>query len=388
LQKRWLEFGNEISKTDFRNSRSIDSMISHQRSSVDSPSDPVKTSQNKLVMIPEQSEAQEKDPRFVSRRAFLTSATKSIAIGVGMCATPLLVFQGGCSRASTSSTQDVADLIIGQRGLSDGRFQKPRAIAIDAEDMIYVVDKTGRIQKFDTSGKFLLGWRTPAIESGKPTGLSIDVDGNVMVADTHYYQFLSYTPSGELISERTIGGVNGPDPGQFAFVTDIVRTTNGEYYCGEYGEFDRIHKYTGKGEYLDRMGEHGNGPLQFSRPQSLAIDEQGLLWVADSCNHRIQVIDWRETKPRSVAILGKQGTGPGEFQYPYGMILTKDGMIVSEFGNHRVQRLDRDGIAIGSWGRAGNRPGELNQPWAAAVDSKNRYYVVDSGNNRVQRFHF
>ena len=340
-------------------------------------------------MIPKRVEAEEKAPRFIPRRVFLTTATRSIAIGVGMCAVPSLVLQSGCKQSGTSDTSDEADLIIGQRGLSNGRFQKPRAIAIDADDMIYVVDKTGRIQKFDDAGKFLLGWRTPAIESGKPTGLSIDVDGNVMVADTHYYRFLFYKPNGELISERTIGGVNGPDPGQFAFVTDIVRTANGEYYCGEYGEFDRIHKYTGKGEYVDRMGEHGNGPLQFSRPQSLAIDEQGLLWVADSCNHRIQVIDWRETKPRSVAIFGKQGTGLGEFQYPYGMILTKDGKImVSEFGNHRVQRLDRDGNAIGSWGRAGNRPGELNQPWSAAVDSKNRYYVVDSGNNRIQRFHF
>jgi len=111
--------------------------------------------------------------------------------------------------------------------------------------------------------------------------------------------------------------------------------------------------------------------------------------VADSCNHRIQVIDWRDTKPRSVAILGKQGQAPGEFQYPYGMIFAKDGsLIVSEFGNHRVQRLDREGKPLANWGMAGNLPGELNQPWATAVDSKNRIYVVDSGNNRVQRFHF
>ena len=340
-------------------------------------------------MIPEQAGAEPNGPRFVSRRAFLHSASRSTVVGVGMYAASCVLLQTGCSQNTVGTKNDIADLIIGQRGLSDGRFQKPRAIAIDAEDMIYVVDKTGRIQKFDDTGRFILGWRTPAIESGKPTGLSIDTDGAVMVADTHYYRFLFYTPTGKLINERTIGGTNGPDPGQFAFVTDIVRTAGGEYYCGEYGEYDRIHKYTASGEYVDRMGEHGDGPLQFSRPQSLAMDEHGLLWVADSCNHRIQVIDWRESKPRSVAILGKQGAGPGEFQYPYGMILTQNGtMLVSEFGNHRVQQLERDGKPIASWGRAGSQPGELTQPWSAAVDSKNRYYVVDSGNNRVQRFHF
>lgn len=324
-----------------------------------------------------------------TRREFLVSAQRTMAVGFGICVAPNLVFQSGCTNSKEKVQLDGPDLIIGQRGLSDGRFQKPRAIAIDSGDMIYVVDKTGRIQKFDNEGKFILGWRTPAIDSGKPTGLSIDSDGSIMVADTHYYRFLFYTPDGQLMEDRTIGGTNGPDPGQFAFVTDIARTSSGAYYCGEYGEFDRIHRYTLDGKYVDRMGEHGDGPLQFSRPQSLTVDEEGLLWVADSCNHRIQVIDWRDTKPRSVAILGKQGQAPGEFQYPYGMIFAKDGsLIVSEFGNHRVQRLDREGKPLASWGVAGNLPGELNQPWATGIDSKNRIYVVDSGNNRVQRFHF
>ncbi len=323
-----------------------------------------------------------------SRRTFLRGTGKAAAAGTLAFAFPGLVLQTGCTSSLPNGLQ-TPDLVIGQRGLSDGRFQKPRAIAIDSKDMIYVVDKTGRIQKFDDRGKFILGWRTPAIESGKPTGLSIDSDGSIMVADTHYYRFLFYSPDGTLQEGRTIGGVNGPDPGQFAFVTDIVRTPNGEYYCGEYGEYDRIHKYSGDGMYLDRMGEHGVGPLQFSRPQSLAVDSEGLLWVADSCNHRIQVIDWREEKPRIVSILGKQGTEAGELQLPYGLLLAKDGsIVVSEFGNHRVQRIHRDGKAIACWGSAGNLPGELNQPWATAVDSKNRVYVVDSGNNRVQRFSF
>ncbi len=320
-----------------------------------------------------------------SRREFFEAAGKKLAEGAVFASTGL-VFQTGCTPPSRSPLQ-VPNLVIGQRGLSDGRFQKPRAIAIDTKDMIYVVDKTGRIQKFDEMGKFVLGWRTPSIESGKPTGLSIDTDGAIMVADTHYYRFLFYTSEGEMLEDKTIGGANGPDPGQFAFVTDIARTPKGEYYCGEYGEYDRIHKYSSDGEYIDRMGEHGIGPLQFSRPQSIVVDPEGFLWVADACNHRVQVIDWREEKPRLVAIIGKQGTSLGEFQLPYGMVLAKDGsIVVSEFGNHRVQRLDRNGNPIACWGAPGNLPGQLNQPWAAAIDSKNRIYVVDSGNNRVQRF--
>ena len=170
-------------------------------------------------------------------------------------------------------------------------------------------------------------------------------------------------------------------------MTDYARAPDGTIYLSEYGEYDRIYKYTADGQYVDRMGQHGDQPLEFSRPQSMAVDEQGFLWVADSCNHRIQIIDWKEDKARVVGILGEQGSGVGQLQFPYGMTLAPDDrLVVSEYGNHRVQCWTRQGKPISSWGTAGKEPGQLNQPWAVAMDSKQRVYVVDSGNNRVQRF--
>jgi len=281
-----------------------------------------------------------------------------------------------------------ADLIIGQRGLADGRFQKPRALAISPNDEIFTIDKTARVQVFDAQGTFLRGWKVPDAANGKPTGASIDpTNGHLLVADTHYFRFLNYTPQGELLADRTIGGENGYEPGQFGWVTDIARAPDGTLYLAEYGEFDRIYKYSADGQYLDRFGEHGEAPLQFSRPQTLDVDHEGLLWIADSCNHRIQVVDWREDKPRSVSILGEQGPGIGQLKFPYGMKLISDQrVLVSEFGNHRVQCWSRDGKPIASWGSAGDAPGQLNQPWAVDCDSQERVYVVDSGNNRLQRF--
>jgi DNA-binding beta-propeller fold protein YncE len=294
----------------------------------------------------------------------------------------------GCVPNRSNSVGHAVDLILGKRGLSEGRFQKPRALTIGPDDEVYVIDKTARIQVFDRNGEFLRGWSAPEAANGKPTGVSFDpVTNTLMVADTHYFRFLFYTPQGEWLEDRTIGGVNGPEPGQFGWVTDIVRAPSGILYLAEYGEYDRIYKYSADGQYIDRFGENGDGPLQFSRPQSLAVDDDGLLWIADSCNHRIQVVDWREDKPRSVEILGGLGTEPGQLQFPYGMtLLSKNRLLVSEFGNHRVQCWRRSGEPLSSWGSAGNLPGQLNQPWAVAVDSKERVYVVDSGNNRVQRY--
>ena len=322
--------------------------------------------------------------RTVCRRGFLQSAAAGLAGSL---------YLGGCVPTTLESDTSPlpssrVDLIIGQRGLADGRFQKPRALAISPNDELYVIDKTARVQAFDSNGKFLRGWKTPQWANGKPTGMTFDAKTNALVVvDTHYFQFLFYTPDGQLVESRTIGGVNGTEPGQFGWVTDFARAADGTIYLSEYGEYDRIYKYSADGEFIDRMGQHGDAPLEFSRPQSLAVDEQGLLWVADSCNHRIQVIDWRESQPRIVSILGQQGPQVGQLQFPYAMtLLSKDRLLVSEYGNHRVQCWDRQGKPLSVWGAPGKEPGQLNQPWALAIDSLERIYVVDSGNNRIQRF--
>ncbi len=295
----------------------------------------------------------------------------------------------GCVSDRTSAKQASAaipDRVWGKLGLADGRFQKPRAMTIDSNDEIYIVDKTGRVQVFDVDGNFLRLWHTPAIETGKPTGLGIDHQGNIMVADTHYFRVLFYTRTGELLEDKTIGGTNGPDIGQFAFVTDAVQDSKGNYFISEYGEFDRIQKYASDGQFICRFGETGDKPLQFSRPQCMMLDKEDHLWITDACNHRIQVIRCDQDQPELVSMIGGPGEALGQFRYPYNLWLDGDhGLYVAEFGNHRVQKLTRSGEPILAWGHPGRGVGELQQPWAIVKDSKGRLHILDTGNNRVQR---
>jgi len=295
----------------------------------------------------------------------------------------------GCVPDRNSAKQAsaaVPDRVWGKLGLADGRFQKPRAMTIDSNDEIYIVDKTGRVQVFDVDGNFLRLWHTPAIETGKPTGLGIDRQGNIMVADTHYFRVLFYTPAGELLVDKTIGGTNGPDVGQFAFVTDAVQDSQGNYFISEYGEFDRIQKYASDGRFICRFGETGDKPLQFSRPQCMMLDKEDNLWISDACNHRIQVIRCDQDRPELVNIVGSPGEALGQFRYPYNLWLDGDhALYVAEFGNHRIQKLTRSGEPILAWGHPGRSIGELQQPWAIVKDSKGRLHILDTGNNRVQR---
>jgi DNA-binding beta-propeller fold protein YncE len=304
---------------------------------------------------------------------------------IALVVVPVLLAATGCG-VPVAGQQGQAELTWGRRGISDGRLQKPRAITIDRDDHLYIVDMTGRVQVFTPDGEFVRAWRTPAIENGKPCGLGFDRDGNVLVADTHYFRVLFYTPDGKLQDEKTIGGTAGHGPGEFNFVTDVVQDSAGNYYIGEYGEFDRIQKFSADGEFLLQWGSHGIEPGQFARPQGLAIDEHDHIWVADACNHRIQVFDASGDEATLIKMWGQQGADPGQLKYPYGLVLDGQGHVyVSEFGNHRVQKFTLDGVSRGCWGRAGREVGELSRPWGLVLDSQNRIHALDTYNHRVQR---
>ena len=285
----------------------------------------------------------------------------------------------GCGESGSSIGK--LDLVWGRRGISDGRLQKPRAMAIDDADNLYIVDMTARIQVFTADGEFIRSWQTPVHENGRPTGLSIDRQGRVLVADTHYFRVLIYSRVGELLEQ--IGGTEGPGPGEFGFVTDVVDDRFGNLYVSEYGEYDRIQKLAPDGTFLMQWGGHGSEPGQFLRPQHLEIDEQDHMWVCDACNHRIQVFD---LEGNLLDVWGTAGSEPGQLYYPYALVFDdQQNVYICEYGNHRVQKFTRSGQPLGCWGSEGRAAGELYNPWALVRDHKGRIHVLDTNNHRVER---
>ncbi|QDU90603.1 Serine/threonine-protein kinase PknD [Pirellulimonas nuda] len=306
----------------------------------------------------------------LTRRCFLASSCGALLAGAAGCGDD----PGGLARL---------DVVWGRRGLADGRFQKPRAMAIDQADRLYIVDFTARIQVFDADGKFLHLWRTPEWRHGRPTGLTVAGDDRLLVADTHYYRVLPYTLAGRLLEDQVLGGVNGNAPGEFGFVTDAVYDSKGCLYVSEYGQFDRIQKFAPDGSFLLQWGTHGSAPGQFVRPQNLLFDAQDRLWVCDACNHRIQAFS---TEGELLLFWGNEGSSPGQLYYPYDIAMdTRGDLLVVEYGNHRVQKFNQQGQSMGTWGRLGAAPGELRDPWSLVLDSRGRLNVLDTGNNRVQR---
>lgn len=272
--------------------------------------------------------------------------------------------------------------VLGGRGVGLGQFNKPRSVLVDRMDRFYVVDMTGRVQRFSSSGHFDLFWQMPQTDLGKPKGLGLDVDGNIVVVEPHYSRFNHHSVDGTLLRQW---GERGTADGQLVQPRAVAVNSRGELYVAEFGGRERVQRFNATGKVLLGLwGGPGDGPSQFNRPEGIAVDGKDRVLVADSCNHRVQVFSTEGTYLRE---FGRAGSGRGEMSYPYDVKIDLEGRIyVCEFGNNRVQVFSESGASLEVIGRGGAGPGELNNPWGLALDSKGNLYVADSGNHRIQRF--
>src|SRR5690606_9155647 len=136
-------------------------------------------------------------------------------------------------------------------------------------------------------------------------------------------------------------------------------------------------------------GSQGSGPGEFDTPTGIAAvdafdQDHGLVVVADTGNHRVQVIEGEDV-PGSFfftfrLIIGAQGTSPGKFQSPEGIALDTSGNIyVTDTGNDRIQVFSSNGIFQGLFGESGTGDGQFDGPTGIAVTDE-YVYVCDSGN--------
>lgn len=296
----------------------------------------------------------------------------------------------GCVRDSAAKTPVTAAKPVqvwGERGTRGGEFYEPRAITIARNGFAYLVDSSGRVQKWTKEGRFVKAWMAPSVEKGRPEGVAVMKNGNVVITDTHYSKVRVYTPEGKLLYSF---GEYGKQAGGFLLVTGICVDPDGNIFTCDYGgEFDRVSKWTPEGKLLASWTGHGEGPRQFRRPCGLAISREGDLLVADIGNHRIQRLDRFTGKCKDASALGPRGREPGELTYPYGVAVDTQGFIYTvEYGTHRVQKWSPEGKYLQAWGGPGRAAGQLANPWGLAVDSDSNIYVADTQNHRVQKFRF
>jgi len=277
--------------------------------------------------------------------------------------------------------------VIGTRGVGIGEFNKPRSVTVDRDDNIYCVDITGRVQKFSPGGEFILSWQMRDIDRGRPKGMCCDADGNIVVGEPHYQRINHFTTDGKLVRQW---GVIGTNAGELTFPRSETVNSRGELLLSEYTTVERVQKFRVSSpndaagpSFLECFGHGGTEAGEFNRAEGICVDAQDRIYVADSCNHRIQIFS---PDGKFIRQYGRAGSGLGELSYPYDIKVDAQGyQFVCEFGNSRIQVFDADCKPVEVVGGPGAGPGRFANPWSIALDSHENLYVADSLNHRVQK---
>jgi len=287
-----------------------------------------------------------------------------------------LLMMLGCDPPPLTDNGVVA--VFGGVGLGPGDFSYPRAIAAN-DEFVFVIDKTGRVQRFGPQGEFQHEWLMPIIEHGVPAGVGVHPDGRLFVADTHCHRVSVFDRDGNL---QTTFGREGTGDGEMNLPTDVAIDADGFIYVGDCQGNDRITKWSADLQFVAALGMEPINGKRLARPAGLAFDDEQTLWVADACNHRIVRFD---KDGRVLATFGEFGPEPGQMRYPYDIAVAPDQTImVCEREGNRLQWFDKTGRSLRTWGESGREVGRLFSPWGAAYGPNGRVYVVDSLNSRVQ----
>ena len=147
----------------------------------------------------------------------------------------------------------------------------------------------------------------------------------------------------------------------------------------------RIGKLRMDGSCIASVGEEGSGPLKFNTPSGIAISHiTGQVYIADSGNHRIQVLNPDLTFSHS---FGKRGSANGEFQYLCDIAIDSQGLVyVTDANNHRIQKFSPDGRFVAQFG---NDLSDIRCPLGITIDrAHGLVYVIEYGNEMVPQSFF
>lgn len=254
---------------------------------------------------------------------------------------------------------------FGDEGTGPGRFEDGRALALDHQGHLYVAEYSGgRIQRFDTTGKFLSQWIAnpdmplPALVAGRDgvvyvvqagkvdryqgaTGEkleSVSLPRNIRAADAFPLLdggLLLVTGSGR---SQQIIRLNAQGQERLSFEVEAMNVQVAAdglgyiYALGQFherGKFDRaVFKFDPDGKFLNRFGSEGEDAGQFRAPHAITVDGQGRVYVSDI--HGIQVFDG------DGRFLKTLGAGPSIFGMAFD---EQDALYVMERNSNQVRKL-------------------------------------------------
>jgi DNA-binding beta-propeller fold protein YncE len=257
---------------------------------------------------------------------------------------------------------------------------KPTAVAKNEAGLLAVTDTSvPTVHFFDLVQRKY--WRLDddlASLLRSPVGVAVDRTGRVYVADSVQGRIFVFAEGRRLAAEIGLGVLERPtglalDPsGERLYAVDTLR-------C-------RVVVFLLDGRQVGEFGNRGAGPGEFNAPTHIVVSRQGRISVSDSLNFRVQTFDSAGTP---VAAFGEPGDAAGMFSRPKGVGADTSGRLyIVDAGFENVQIFDPDGTLLLAFGGPGIGAGEFYLPSGLFLDSSNTIWVADSFNKRVQVFRF
>ena len=276
--------------------------------------------------------------------------------------------------ALSAMPEGVTNMFDGGRGSEPGRFDRPTGIAVDTEGNVFIADtNNGRIEKFSPAGTYLTSMGIKGSGYGQlaePNGIAVDRADNIYVADASKHVLEKLAPNGTVIAEW-----KGPAPG-FYGPRRIAIGPDDSIYVVDQGR-TRIVKFSPDGELLTAWGSKGKGDGQFDDPTSVAVDTTNKVYVADPINRRIQVFD-SNGKFLTQWMVPQWGRTHG-FE-DLAIDSNRSRLYASSANMDAVMMFDLNGNRVGN---LTPKPGErLDGPSALALVNR-KLYVLNMIGNRV-----
>jgi len=263
---------------------------------------------------------------------------------------------------------------------------QPYGLAVDSKGNLYVADsKVGAIFIFTTDENKNVDMIKNGVHAHfvRIIGLAMDDDDRLFVSDPGLRHVLVFNKDHKAEDVITEGMV---DPGGMA-----IDTQNRLLYVADV-ELDQILVYDADTYKLIRKigttGHHHEltSPGDFSKPNGVAVDAEGNLYVADTMNNRIEIFD---ADGQFISTFGKSGDGPGYFARPKGVAIDGDGHIwVADGMQDRVQVFNKEAQLLISFGGHGLLPGQFQGLVGITIDKRNRVFTSEIYPGRAQQFQY
>lgn len=330
--------------------------------------------------------------RFVAPKAATPTAPAEAAVPTSIPGTPAPPPDQPDPASSANGNGPVVFLWAGQRL----QLSAPNQLAVDAQDNLYVVDSgNSRIVKFDSNGNMLTAWGSPGSGDGQfsflhapgfVSGLAVDAQGIVYVVDDSD-RLQRFDSNGAFLG-RWPGSGPVTGSGQLARPNGLAIDRQGRLYIADCGGgdplHDRVQQFTAEGTLLAAWGTKGAGLGQFDCPSHPAFDAAGNLYVVDRYNNRLQKLD---DQGHAIGGWGRYDAKGGEFNHPANAAVDARGNVyVTDNYNHRVEKFDSQGNFLGEWGSHGTGDGRFAYPAGIAIDSHGDIYIGDLENGRIEKF--